>query len=389
MNQQNKDPREQMAIWLPHAFILVILLSSLWLMSWVMKPLMSVLLMSAALAALTYPLTAGPMKIWIAKAFPSLKKRTLNQASAFGGIGMILLVFLIPIAIAIWTLTGSVSFSQDMFLGLLNKNLGQIDRLLDRLNEQLASIQELVPAFKIDPDWIKGLVKGFLGDILNLQPALMAFFFKGTGSMVVQILLAFIAITFFYAEGNSLSRAVLNYTPLNQNEIEKLMESFRNVILRLLVDTLGMAVSKGIVLGCLVGWFIGVPPIFLILLASFICLLPLVGTTLIWLPSATLLYQKGEWLLAILLVILCQVGLFAINFWMKRLGKKLHEHNATTSFFIFLSVIGGLVSFGIKGIVLGPMAIILVMVIGAYWRDYYHRNTGESKDHASSTNHGT
>lgn len=372
-----------MAIWLPHAFILVILLSSLWLMSWVMKPLMSVLLMSAALSALTYPLTAGPMKGWIRKILPSLKERTLNQASAFAGIGVILLVMIIPIGIAIWTLTGSMGFSQDMIVGLLNKNLGQIDRLLDRLNEQLSSIQELIPAFKIDPEWIKGLVKDFLGDMLNLQPALMAFFFKGTGSLVVQILLAVIAITFFYAEGNSLSRAVLHYTPLDQPEIDRLMDSFRNVILRLLVDTLGMAVCKGIVLGCLVGWFIGVPPIFLVLLASFICLLPLVGTTLIWLPSASLLYQKGEWIMAILLVILCQVGLFAINHWMKRLGKKLHEHSATTSFFIFLSVIGGLVSFGVKGIVLGPMAIILVMVLGSYWRDYYHRNSSQEENFSS------
>jgi predicted PurR-regulated permease PerM len=354
-------------------------------MSWVMKPLMSVLLMSAALAALTYPLTAGPMKGWIKSTYPSLKERTLRQASAFSGIAIILFVLVLPLIIAIWTLTGSVSFSQDMVVGLLNKNLGQIDRLLDQLNEQLASIQELVPAFKIDPEWIKGMVKGFLGDMLNLQPALMAFFFKGTGSLVVQVLLAFIAVTFFFAEGDSLSRAALHYTPLNEKEVNKLMESFRNVILRLLVDTLGMAISKGVVLGCLVGWFIGVPPIFLILLASFICLLPLVGTTLIWLPSASILYQKGEWIMAIILVILCQAGLFGINFWMKRLGKKLHEHSATTSFFIFLSVIGGLVSFGVKGIILGPMAIILVMVIGAYWRDYYHRNTTEPNEEEPSS----
>jgi len=381
MQTHPKDPREQMEVWLPHGFILLLLLASVWLMSWVMEPLMPVLLMSAALSALTYPLTVGPMSGCLHRFFPKLGEQPLRRISAFAGIGLILLAILVPIALAIWTITGSIHISPDMVVSLLNKNLSQINLLMDQLNEQLAAIQKLVPAFpKIDPAWLKGLATKILGDLLSLPPAILAFFLKGTGSFVVQIILTFIAMTFFYSEGAALTRAVLSSTPLDQHEINRLLKSFRLIILRFLVDTVGMALCKGIVLGCLVGWFIGVPPIFLILLASFICLLPLVGTTLIWLPSASLLYQKGNWGLAILLVVLCQVGLFAINHWLKRIGKNLHEHNSTTSFFIFLSVIGGLISFGIKGIVLGPMSVILVMVIGAYWRDYYHCNNEGPKD---------
>lgn len=371
MDQPQPSPRSTVVNWMPHLFILGLLSMSLVTMCMVIRPLIPVLMMGAALSALTYPVTAGPINLLLERRLPKLQARTRRQISAFATMGVFALMLIIPLIILIWTVTGNISLSQDMVVGMLNKNLGQIDTFLDQMNSKLDRIQELIPALEIDPAWIKAYVGEVLEDVLNLQPALMGFLLKGSGSIVVQILICGLAMIFFYAEGGTISRAVLRTTPLNDGEVDDLTHTFQNVVLRLLCDTIGVSTIKGVALGTIVGLFLDVPIIFLVIIASFICLLPLVGDTLIWLPGATILYQDDRWFSAALLVIFCQLAIRLSNKASKRLGQKLHEHNAITSFFIFMSVIGGMLSLGMKGLVLGPMAVILVMVLGQYWRSYY------------------
>jgi predicted PurR-regulated permease PerM len=367
------SPRETVAQWLPHGFILSILGLALLMMTWVMQPLMPVLLMAAALSAFLYPLTAGPIHEQMHYFFPKLSNEIKRRTSGFLAVGILFLLALVPLVIMLFSMADwSSGLSMDLLTSLISKNLNNLDELFAKLTEQIHILKEYCPSLPIEPEMIRSYIQDGLKDFLYLQPALMSFLFKGTGSLVVQMLLCILAMVFFFAEGGIVVRSILTYTPLTKTDSEQLLSTFRNVILRLLIDTLGISVLKGTLLGILVGAFLGINPILLVFFASFICLLPLVGTTLIWAPAATALYKQGHLFQAILLAILCQIAIFGANMIMNHLGKKLHEHSATTSFFIFLSVIGGLVSFGFKGVILGPMAVILVMVLGRYWRDYYH-----------------
>jgi predicted PurR-regulated permease PerM len=359
-------------MWLPHFFILGILALSLYFLQWVLDPLLPVLLMGAALSGLFYPISAGPIHIFLETRFEGrFSEQVLRQASGICATVLVILVAISPVIIAMVTLLGASQFTEGFTSGILTKNLDQINATIEQVTFQIKVLQELYPSLPIDPEWIDRAMGDAIKDFLALQPALMGFFFKGTGSFAVQALLCILSMTFFFAEGGVLLRAILEYTPLSNSDSEHLLKTFKKVVLRFLIDTLGTSLIKGTLLGTTVGFFIGINPIIFIFFAAFICLLPLVGTTLLWLPAATILYNRGDYGSAILCVLLCQVSIFGGNHICKKLGKKLHEHNTATSFFIFLSVIGGLVSFGVKGIVLGPMAVIIVMVIGKYWKDYY------------------
>jgi predicted PurR-regulated permease PerM len=360
-----------LAQWLPHIFILSILGMALLLMIWVMKPLLPVLMVAAALSALTYPVTTGPVHIWFDGRFPKLQDSTKRRISGITAMIVIILAILVPCLMSVAMMIGATHLNEDLVVGMLSKNLTQVEILLNQVTKQFMVIKELYPQIPFEPHMVKMYLMDMLKELLDLQPALLSFFFKGTGSLMIQVILCIIAMVFFYAEGGVLTRGVLHYTPLSREHADQLIETFRNVILRFLIDTMGVAVIKGTFLGLIVGFFLGLNPVVIIFFASFICLLPLVGTTLIWLPAATLLYKKGLWFDAFMIVVLAQASIFATHHVIAKVGAKLHEHSATTSFFIFISVIGGIVSFGVKGIVLGPMAVILVMVLGRYWRNYY------------------
>jgi predicted PurR-regulated permease PerM len=375
----NRSPRELVAMWLPHLFILSILGMSLLLMIWVLQPLLPVLLMSAALSALTYPVITGPVHSWFDLRLPNLAIATKRRMSGVVAMVIIVLAVLLPILAGIVMLIGHSDINGELLMGMLSKNLGQVDLVLVKLMKQMDVIRELYPQIPFPPsEWVKGYIKEALVGLLDLQPALMSFFFKGTGSIMVQVLLCIMGMVFFYSEGGVLAKGIFRYTPLSNDNVSDLMNTFRNVILRFMIDTMGIAILQGTLLGVLVGLFLGLNPIILIFFASFISLLPLVGTTLIWLPAATLLYKQGHWGQAVAVVILCQASIMLSSHLVKKVGVRLHEHSATTSFFIFISVIGGIVSFGVKGLVLGPMAVILVMVLGQYWKGYYQQEILDS-----------
>ena len=42
-----------------------------------------------------------------------------------------------------------------------------------------------------------------------------------------------------------------------------------------------------------------------------------------------------------------------------RMGRRLHEQGAWLSFMLFLGIIGGILSYGPQGFIIGPMAVIL------------------------------
>lgn len=368
------SPRDIVAQWLPHGFILSIMGMSILLVIWVMESLLPILLMAAALSAFLYPLTAGPIHKIIERKIFKFSSHVKRRISGILAISLILLLVLSPIFITIYSMIGSTGISKELVIGIVTKNINDLDHLFAQLTEQIEALQKQWPALPIDPEWVNNYIRNTFMDVLSLQPALLGFFFKGTGNFVVQSLLCILVMIFYFSEGGTLIRSILAHTPLSQEESEKLLSTFQNVILRLLVDTLGTAILKGTLLGLLVSAFIDLNPMLLIFFASFICLLPLIGTTLIWLPAASTLYKQDQLFEALLLAVLCQIVIFGANMLQKHLDKKLHEHSAATSFFIFLSVIGGLVTFGFKGLVLGPMAIVLVMVLGRFWRDYYNES---------------
>jgi len=370
-NSDSKKPKQWLSIWLPHAFILMILGFSIYFLLQVLKPLLPVIMLSAALSALSYPILCGPIYNRIELKFPKYTARLKRLIAAGLTMGCFAIVFILPFAAILWSATGSFSFTSDVVLSLVEKNLSNVDVLINKMNKELNVLRELYPSIPIDPEWVKAYLKDAFTGVLELQPSLMAFLLKGTGSFMVQVVLCIMAVFFFYAEGADLSVRVLRSTPLSPKDVDRLMDSFKKNILKFLCDSVGNAFLKGATLGILVGLFLGINPIILIIFASFICLLPMVGNTLIWLPAATLLYQKEHWALALLFVILCQVGIYGTNMFMSRIGRRLQEQSTFTNFFIFLSVVGGLVSFGLKGLIMGPVAVILVIVIGTFWKEYY------------------
>ena len=98
-------------------------------------------------------------------------------------------------------------------------------------------------------------------------------------------------------------------------------------------------------------------PIFLI--GSFVGLVPVVGSAMVWLPISSIIWSRGEPTTACVVGLLCVLCNYLISRARAGMGRKLHEQGAWLSFMLFLGIIGGILAYGPQGFVIGPMAVIL------------------------------
>ena len=93
-------------------------------------------------------------------------------------------------------------------------------------------------------------------------------------------------------------------------------------------------------------------------LGAFVGLVPVVGSAMVWLPLSSLSGGKES-------LNRCTFGSSQpfSNYLISRaragMGKRLHEQGAWLSFLLFLGIIGGILSYGPQGFVIGPMAVVL------------------------------
>jgi predicted PurR-regulated permease PerM len=217
-------------------------------------------------------------------------------------------------------------------------------------------------------------VREFLGRVFSeseVSSAFLGFLFQGTGGFIAQLALALIALFYFYDQGPRIVRGLLDYTPLDRPQRALLRGRFHATVLRLLTDTIALAVIKGLCMAS-IAWIIAVFPFFIIAaVATFISLLPVVGFTFVWLPLASLLWAQGQQIEAACLAVASLSAGWLIPQLSERLTRTLHPHSIWMGFLLFLSLVGGIIAFGVKGFVVGPMAVVITSVLGSFWLPLY------------------
>jgi predicted PurR-regulated permease PerM len=92
---------------------------------------------------------------------------------------------------------------------------------------------------------------------------------------------------------------------------------------------------------------------------AFVCMIPIAGSFLVWLPASIYLVLGGHWTKGLLLIVWGTLVISTVdNFLRPKLIKdqtRLHE------LFVFFSVLGGMSVFGLLGIVLGPVVLAITL----------------------------
>ena len=323
------------------------------------SPLFEFILFAVSLAALTYPVFFRPIESLGKKILPSLDPRRRSELCAVLATVSLLLVILSPFLLVIWEASNPRQGMVDTIISLaLGEERGR-EALLESISARIREIHSIYPRLPLDEEKAVQFVSNLVGDTQEFSGTFLEFLFKGTRGFVAELALALIALSFLYAHGSSFLKGAMRIGGFEQNEVHGWLELHRKITLRLLNDTVLTSLIRGVALALVahfIGGFFFLPVFFL---GAFIGLVPVVGSAMVWLPLSSRRWSRVDPATA-----LCMAGLrlffkYLISRVRASMGRRLHEQGAWLSFMLFLGIIGGILSYGPQGFIIGPMAVIL------------------------------
>jgi len=196
-----------------------------------------------------------------------------------------------------------------------------------------------------------------------------------TVSAIVTGLLVLYSFFFFLMDGDRLLRLILFYLPLDDKNEGLLLNRFRSVTVATLKGTAVIGFLQGGLAGIAL-WMCNIPnALFWSVTMMLLSVVPGIGAALVWFPAVLYLAFNGQFLYAGSLFAFCGLLVGTIDNVLrpKLVGSDTQLHELM----IFFSTIGGLLTFGFSGFIIGPIiAALFVTVWEIYGVEFKSWTTG-------------
>lgn len=265
-------------------------------------------------------------------------------------------------------------------LWLLYLVQGELSNAYRALTGDLTHEPKLLPSAIRDIPWLGGLLQDqflhYASDPAELSRAAISWIQQwaaglagllgSLGRNFLKILLTILTLFFFYRDGDGVAHQTrVIARRLFEDRLDRYASTAGVMTRAVLYGLLVSAFAQGAVAG--IGYrVLGLEsPVLLGVLTGVLSVVPAVGTGLIWLPVSLWLLATGSIWKGLLLVAWCSVLVHPID----NVLRPLLISNATQVPFLLVmfGVIGGLTTFGLVGIFVGPM---LLGIAVAVWREW-------------------
>jgi len=206
-------------------------------------------------------------------------------------------------------------------------------------------------------DWLIAGVQTLLQRMVILSGS----FVFGALNALVGLAITLFLLFFFLRDGDTIVRTAVRLVPMDPERREHLMDHVGAVIRAVVFGSLLTALVQGVMVAA--GFaLVGLPsPLVFGALASVTALIPLVGTLLVWVPAAAVLFLQGRWIAALFLA---GWGVVVVSSADNVLRPLLISGRAPISTLpVFVGVLGGVSAFGPIGLVAGPVLVSLTLVL--------------------------
>lgn len=350
-------PAERLRSWLPHILLLLLVAAAIGLLVVVVWPLKDALLLAGSIALLTYPVAFLPVLVRLdrmAPHWPAEQRRFAAAAIATVAVGTTATLLVIG---ALWLVFGSFDRLTDLIGGLLFNDAARLDRTIDTLARKLSRLVELYPQLPWDAKAIKVGLRELFGRG-NLGPDMLGFLFRGTVGLMAMAALTLIALFYLYAQGTQLAGMLMRWLPLSEDRRSDLAERFHALATYVLAGVVARAAIHGAVCGLIAWGLAGANPLATGAIAGFLSLLPVVGPAIAWVPYATVLWSTGREVQCICLAVACVSAAWVVELSFRRLAQRLGADSLWFAFMLFCGLVGGVASFGLRGVIIGPAAAL-------------------------------
>jgi predicted PurR-regulated permease PerM len=189
---------------------------------------------------------------------------------------------------------------------------------------------------------------------------------------IIKFVFMVIAMFFLFKDGEKWGRTILDIIPLKKEEIDILRSKFHQMIYAVFYGILLTSLAQGILAG--IGYAVAgiASPVLLGAATAISSIVPIIGTTIIWIPVVGYLFLSGNAGHAIALGLWCLLVVGTIDNMIRPLF--ISGHSKTPLFLTILGVFGGLTAFGFIGIILGPLILVICSTLFQFYLiEYRHK----------------
>ena len=194
-------------------------------------------------------------------------------------------------------------------------------------------------------------------------------FLENIISFLLALIVFFFALYYFFKDGELIIKKITDLNPLPHKHEEAIFNKFKEVSLAMLFGLFFTAIIQGTLAG--IGyWVVGIQnPIFWASATALFSLIPLLGTAIIWVPASIILVATGNMVGGIGLFLWGMLVVATVDNFIRPylIEGKAPVHPLMT----FLAVLGGIFTFGLKGLIFGPIILnLLIAFLHIYEMEY-------------------
>ncbi len=316
------------------------------------SPFFSILLWAGLLYVITFPFYDRATRGIPDKPLGRFLRKLLAGAFALGSV----LVVVIPLVFLGSTLLGQARELIHSINEFLERN-PDFFRTLDtgglavRLRDTSGGLIDLTGVDLMAE--LSGAISRGAETFLSVSATLL----RDTAGFVVSLAFLTFTLYFFYVDGKDLIRTFVNAVPIENAYTAAFLRRFGEVGKHLFRGYLLVALYQGTA-AFLIFLLFGVKgPLPLGLLTAIASFVPMVGTTLVWGPVGVARIVSGDPTAGIAVLILSFILVSGVDNLLRPL--LLTERIKIHPLLVFFSIMGGLQLFGLNGLILGPMMLML------------------------------
>ncbi|RXJ73858.1 AI-2E family transporter [Veronia nyctiphanis] len=231
----------------------------------------------------------------------------------------------------------------------------------------------LVNSLPIEPITAQEIAQKAASTLSKFSGQMLSFSSKFVGDitgMFVNFLLMLFVLFFLLRDHAKIIQTLRHVIPLSRSQEDTLLEEVEKVAKSAVLGSFLTALAQGLV-GGFAMWLAGFPGLFWGTMMAFASFIPVVGTALIWLPSAIYLLLIGQWEWGIFLIAWGALVVGSVDNILRPL--LMQGNSGMNTLLIFFSLIGGLHVFGLMGLIYGPIVFSVTLVLFHMYEIEFHQ----------------
>ena len=210
------------------------------------------------------------------------------------------------------------------------------------------------------------------GRFMNFLKDILVRVLSRVGTVIFNFcIMLFVMYQFFY-DGNSILNYFKRISPLNEDAQEQVATRIRDISKAVFLGIFGTAIIQG--LSAIIIFKISGIPAFWGVILGICSIIPVVGTSIIWVPLVGYLCLIGLYGKALFIFISC--GCIIANFDMivRPLLMQKSGETGMSYMVLFLSILGGVQTFGLVGVLYGPLITGICSICLLIFSTQYKKN---------------